>query len=100
MISLANVVTGCTILCNRALLIIIAIPKDALVHDWWISLVASVFGNIEFLPWSTMLYRQHSRNVIGAKGFTLNYWLERIKDGFSFPQRWPHIAGDSSNKDF
>ena len=91
MISLTNVVTGCTILCNRALLnLALPIPKDALVHDWWISLVASVFGNIEFLPWSTMLYRQHSRNVIGAKGFTLNYWLERIKNWLQFPSKGGH----------
>ncbi len=91
MISLTNVVTGCTILCNRALLkLTLPIPKDALVHDWWIALVASVYGHIGYLSWPSVLYRQHPRNVIGAKGFALSYWIERIQNWFMCPSKGGH----------
>ena len=61
-------------LINKAL----PIPSQALVHDWWIALVASVFGKITYIPRSTILYRQHSNNLIGAKGIGFNYWSERL----------------------
>jgi len=51
-----NVVTGCTMLINRALLKLASpIPKEAIMHDWWISLVASSFGKLIFLPKPTLL---------------------------------------------
>ncbi len=62
-----NVVTGCTMLMNRSLLDLSQpIPKEALMHDWWVALVASAFGKIGFLPESTLYYRQHGKNQLGA----------------------------------
>ncbi len=87
---LTNVVTGCTVLCNRKLLErAMPIPDEALVHDWWIALVASVFGRIQFLPISTILYRQHQHNAIGATGIGWIYWYKRLID-FSLK---PHQGG-------
>jgi hypothetical protein len=43
------------------------IPKYAIMHDWWLALVASAFGQVVFLPSSTVLYRQHCNNDVGAK---------------------------------
>lgn len=40
--------------------------KDIVMHDWWIALVAQVFGQIEFLDKPLILYRQHGDNSIGA----------------------------------
>lgn len=72
-----NAVTGCTMLVNKPLMELAApIPNEAIMHDWWIALVASAFGHIEFLAKPTMLYRQHGKNSIGAKngrGLTA-YW--------------------------
>lgn len=64
-----NVVTGCTILMNRHLLeTAVPIPMAAPIHDWWLALVASVFGNIDHVSSSLVRYRQHGHNAIGAKG--------------------------------
>lgn len=73
-----NMVTGCTTLIDRALAQKVAhIPKDAIMHDHYIALVASYFGKIVFIPQATMLYRQHSANDTGAKAFTLSYIVKK-----------------------
>ena len=78
-LALTNVVTGCTVLVNRALLEkALPIPTKALMHDWWLALVATVFGQIEFLPNPLVYYRQHSNNAIGAQGLSLGYYLRRL----------------------
>jgi hypothetical protein len=74
-----NVVTGCTALLNRALLErALPIPPQALMHDWWLALVASAFGQIELLPQLTVRYRQHAGNVLGAQGLGWRYWCRRL----------------------
>lgn len=63
-----NVVTGCTMLINRALLsLAYPIPPSAVMHDWWIALIACTFGQIIYLDQPTLQYRQHGNNAIGAK---------------------------------
>lgn len=67
-----NCVTGCTVLINKKLKEICGkIPKDALMHDWWLALVASCFGNIIFVNKQTLAYRQHEFNTLGAQKFNL-----------------------------
>jgi rhamnosyltransferase len=63
-----NYVTGCTILANRALLdVALPIPPAAMVHDWWLALVAAAVGAIRYDATPTVGYRQHRGNQIGAK---------------------------------
>ncbi|NPA03856.1 MAG: glycosyltransferase family 2 protein, partial [Epsilonproteobacteria bacterium] len=65
-----NTVTGCTMMINRQLAQkALPISNKAIIHDWWIALVASKFGKIAYLPYSTVKYRQHKKNTIGAKGY-------------------------------
>lgn len=65
-----NVVTGCTVMINQALLKqALPIPSQAMMHDWWLALVASAFGKVVHLQESAILYRQHSRNQLGAQKF-------------------------------
>ena len=69
-----NIVTGCTTMINRALCDrALPIPVTALMHDHWLSLVASCFGRIDYLPVPTLLYRQHAANQVGAKRWNLAY---------------------------
>jgi hypothetical protein len=69
---LQNVVTGCTVLVNRALLSRARpIPDAAIMHDWWFALVASAMGRIEVLNQPTILYRQHGGNDTGAKRWSI-----------------------------
>ena len=76
---LTNVVTGCTVLMNRALLHrATPIPAEALMHDWWLALVASATGSISLLADANVLYRQHAGNVVGARGAGLLAMLGRL----------------------
>lgn len=66
-----NIATGCTMMINRPLINLLQpIPDEIIVHDWWIALVASSFGKIVFIPSTTILYRQHEANTIGANAQT------------------------------
>jgi hypothetical protein len=63
-----NYVTGCTVLANRPLLdVALPIPPAAMVHDWWLALVAAAVGSIRYDATPTVGYRQHAANQIGAK---------------------------------
>lgn len=68
-----NVVTGCAMMINRPLLqMALPIPEEAVMHDWWLALVACAFGRVIWTPETTVLYRQHSGNSIGAKRFMVD----------------------------
>ena len=72
-----NYVTGCTVMINRALKEKCKkIPKDCIMHDWWLALVAVLFGRLVCVDEPTMLYRQHSDNQVGAKA---SYGISFIK---------------------
>lgn len=65
-----NFVTGCTVAVNRTLLeLALPIPREVVMHDWWLALCAATWGRLAFLPRSTVLYRQHGRNQVGSKGY-------------------------------
>lgn len=77
-----NVVTGCTMLVNRAL-------RDAMLkyrhienipmHDKWAAMIAVNFGEIVRLNRATILYRQHSHNSVGAqKSSGIGYIRRRL----------------------
>ncbi len=90
-LALTNVVTGCTTLLNRALLQkALPIPQQALMHDWWLALVASVFGQIALVSELGVLYRQHGGNVLGAKGLGLTYWRQRLQNLLANPAAGGH----------
>lgn len=73
-----NVLTGCTMLMNRALVELAhPIPNEAIMHDWWIALVASSFGHIRHLNLPTVLYRQHGSNDTGAKLHSMREFIKR-----------------------
>jgi hypothetical protein len=69
-----NVVTGCTVMMNASLCSLAKpFPEGAVMHDWWVALVAASFGAVVPLKAPTMKYRQHGHNTLGAVKFlTLN----------------------------
>jgi len=74
-----NVVTGCATMINRALKRwAFPIPRTGVpVHDWWLGLVASAVGRIEAIPEKTVLYRQHSNNLVGADRYAWRHIMRR-----------------------
>jgi len=78
-ILLKNTVTGCAAMINSCLRDICGtIPKEAIMHDWWVALLAAAVGIIVPLPYPTVFYRQHGRNEIGASRRGLNYYIARV----------------------
>ncbi len=62
-----NNVTGCTVMINRALADLVECePEHAVMHDWWLALIAAAFGRIEVIYRPLMYYRQHADNAVGA----------------------------------
>lgn len=82
---MSNTLTGCTALMNRALLTrSTPVPPQSIMHDWWISLVASALGRRKYLPLALVDYRQHGQNTIGAKEYVKpvarRHFFARIMD--------------------
>jgi len=76
-----NTMTGCTAMLNRSLQRYLEqLPDYCVMHDWWMMLIASAFGKIVPLEnEQTILYRQHARNVVGAKNAgSVSYLYDRI----------------------
>jgi hypothetical protein len=90
---LQNCVTGCTVMLNRPLLELgKPIPSDACAHDHWYALVASAFGHICVIPESLIDYRQHGRNVTGAKRWGARYVADRARRLYATDGAYENIA--------
>lgn len=77
-----NNVTGCTVMVNRELALLASpVPPQAIMHDWWLALVAATFGKIGHVARPTMLYRQHGGNDTGAKRYGMAQVPHHIRGG-------------------
>jgi glycosyltransferase involved in cell wall biosynthesis len=63
-----NICTGCTAAFDKNLLRRLNAyePEHAVLHDWWIYLAASCFGQVYYDQKAYIYYRQHGNNVYGA----------------------------------
>jgi hypothetical protein len=78
-----NFVTGCTMMINNnAKELALPIADEAIMHDSWIALqVAANSGFIGYIDTPTILYRQHTANVVGAEyvNNVCRYVLSRVQ---------------------
>lgn len=80
LVATQNVVTGCTVMVNRSLAeLATPVPDEAIMHDWWIALVAATFGRVAFVPRALISYRQHGNNNLGAQRFDAAYILRKLR---------------------
>lgn len=75
-LSLENIVPGCTMMFNRKIREeALPFPDACRMHDWWLVMIAAVYGEILYIDKSFSLYRQHTNNLVGAKKTT---FLQKI----------------------
>ena len=75
-----NTLTGNTAIYNMALANLITNePKYMVMHDWWLILIASAFGKVDYIEEATILYRQHKDNIVGSTNMrSFLYMLKRF----------------------
>ena len=79
-----NYVTGCTVIINKELKeVATPFPNGIIMHDWWFALLASSEGKIAYLEESTILYRQHGENSVGAKKY---FSIKNLNKALSFDE--------------
>ena len=80
-LSTCNVITGCTMMMNKLSIKEYKLTKKALMHDWLLSLqILKIGGKIVYIDEGLILYRQHGKNVSGAKKTTFLGYLQKIKE--------------------
>lgn len=77
-----NVISGCTVIINKALINMVKnTDKFMIMHDYWLALIASAFGVIEYINKPLMYYRQHESNEIGGKNYSIKYMINNALKG-------------------
>ena len=73
---LYNCMTGCTIISRKELLNkVLPFPKNSkyVIHDYWLGLIAEIYGKVGYLQTPYILYRQHGTNQVGIFKASYNY---------------------------
>lgn len=89
---MSNVCVGCTMGFNRILrdIVVDFESENIMMHDWEIALMASLLGELDYINTSTIQYRQHQNNILGAakekgilgklvRAFDLRGYIDRKK---------------------
>lgn len=92
-----NNVTGGAVMLSRSMLPYLQeIPGVCLMHDAWLALIASCFGEIGWVDRPLYYYRQHGGNTLGAeKGDNLDSVRARVKDGGSARENYRKMFGQA-----
>lgn len=87
-----NVAVGTTITINKAARDLIVLKqvnsRQLLMHDWWVYIVVSAFGEVIFDKEPSILYRQHENNVVGGN----KSFLHKVK------KKWQSYLKHSNHK--
>jgi hypothetical protein len=82
---LRNTTIGCTAIINRPLAeLATPFPAQAIMHDWWITIIAAAVGNIANIYQPLLKYRQHASNALGAgrpglrRLISREHWANRV----------------------
>jgi len=93
-----NVLSGCCMLINRALIKkALPFPEGIYMHDWWLALVGKHFGQVVFIDSPLILYRQHKKNTIGVRVLSFrSYTIDLIRNIQSFRKSFKLICNQAS----
>lgn len=78
-----NIIQGASTIVNRRLIDELDLAmKDGntklILHDYWLSLVASSMGKIKIIDKPLMYYRQHNNNLVGALNYRKNISIVNV----------------------
>jgi len=74
-----NVVTGCAMMINsKAKAVSTPIAREAVMYDWWIAINVAKYGKIVPVSVASILYRQHSDNLIGVHRMSISHLLKKL----------------------
>lgn len=63
-----NTYMGCCLAFSRELLsVALPFPRMIPMHDMWLGLLAEIYGEVQFVPEKTILYRKHAASVTDFK---------------------------------
>jgi glycosyltransferase involved in cell wall biosynthesis len=75
----SSTVTGCTMMLNQQVKnVVFPYPKEAIIHDWWIALILSQEGVVDYISEPTVLYRIHERNEIGIQKTKRSHYFKKL----------------------
>jgi len=75
-----NSYIGCTMAFNRKVLQrSLPFPKETPMHDWWIGLIAELFGSTYFCREQLTAYRRHESNASASAGDSPYTLLQKIR---------------------
>lgn len=82
-----NICTGCTAVINQSMVRMLQknMPQDIdniIMHDWWLYLTATCFGEVCYDQNPYIKYRQHGSNTSGAMLNRKNLFCYRVKQIF------------------
>lgn len=81
---LRNSFLGCCMAFDRSVLnLALPFPHGIPMHDWWIGLVASAAGRVEFIHQPLMAYRRHGKNASVTTEQSTYSLLQRSRWRFS-----------------
>ena len=85
-----NLFPGCSMAFNAELAkLSLPVPQSAIMHDWWLALLAASGGAVIVASEPLLKYRQHAENQIGASNYrdqvsdTLNNWFGKGSRDFA-----------------
>ena len=104
-----NRAPGCSMILNNRLARLVGDNiKNAIMHDWWLLLLAMTFGRVDYCVNPTLKYRQHGSNTVGAKkiGWGFNSFVKNFKNSklsiektisqaSSFLQAYPNMSREN-----
>lgn len=86
-----NIPHGCTMLINKAMRNLAApIPKEAILHDHWMALLAAACGKSAYIEEPLLLLRNHTQNVTRKKN-SLSDKLKRFHSNFWSKEQYEYF---------
>jgi rhamnosyltransferase len=76
-----NPVAGCAMSLNHAAkkqILSLGQMPEKVVHDHWFAIIATLYGDVFYLPEPLVKYRLHASNQVGSQTFNFRYVVKKL----------------------